>query len=241
MKTKLLFLTLILLSTACSQKVSSDLATNQQTTFRAERNQEPLTKSLFDFKDKTISEEAIQHILASPIELPDTIRLALLNYGSNSSFNYGYNYWNDEAFLKLQQQYIDILEEALGENGKVKKIILMPKLLVGDSPNIFTLRESAVRLQADLLFIFSINSDIYYNYKVFKKNEVKAFATCESLLMDIRTGIIPYSEVVSQDTLVLKSTTDLNDNIFRKRAENEAIQITLSEIGDKLNNYLLAQ
>ena len=116
--------------------------------------------------------------------------------------------------------------------------MLMPKLLIGASPNIFTLREAAVRLQADVLFIFSINSDIYYNYKVFKKNEVKAFASCESLLMDIRTGIIPYAEIVSRDTLVQKINEDLNDSIFRKRAESDAVRLTLTEIGQGLHNYL---
>ena len=148
------------------------------------------------------------------------------------------SYWNNEDYLKLQQEYIETLREKLQEVEKVKKIILMPQIIIGDNPNIFTLRESAVRLQADLLFIFSINSDIYQKYKVFKKDEVKAYATCESLLMDIRTGIIPHSEVVTEDFLTEKSDLDLDDGELRKRAEKEAILLALNKIGSRLTDFL---
>lgn len=237
MKTNILLLLAFCLLSGCAQKVTSERL-NLEQSYAPVQNNEPLSQSLFNFKDRTISEADIQKILNSPVELPDTIRIALLNYASSSTYRYNYNYWNNEDYLKLQQEYIDILERSLAANNRVSKIILMPKLLMGASPNIFTLREAAVRLQADVLFIFSINSDLYYDYKVFKKNEVKAFATCESLLMDIRTGIIPYADVVSRDTLVKKINEDMNDNTFRKRAESDAVRLTLTEIGQGLHNYL---
>ena len=86
--------------------------------------------------------------------------------------------------------------------------------------------------------LFSINSDIYHKYKVFKKDEVKAYATCESLLMDIRTGIIPHSEVVTRDFLTQKTEKDLDNNELRKRAEQTAIGLTLEEIGKRLTDFL---
>lgn len=197
-----------------------------------------LKQSLFNAKDRTISEAGIQQILNSEIILPDTIRIALLNYSANSISRYYDTYWNNEAYLKSQQAYIEVLKKQLKQVAAVKKIILMPNIIIGDHPNIFTLRESAVRLQADLLFIFSINSDIYQKYKVFKKDEVKAYATCESLLMDIRTGIIPHSEVVTKDFLTQKTAQDLSNNDLRKRAEQSAILLTLENIGEKLTGFL---
>ena len=197
-----------------------------------------LTESLFEFKEATLSEAAIQQILASEIELPSDARLALLSYGSTSSYNYRYNFRNTEGYMKLQQEYIDILETKLEDTERLEKIILMPKLLIGSKPTIFTLREAAVRLQADLLLVFSVNSDVYYDYKFLKKNEVKAFATCEALLLDIKTGIIPFSEVVTRDTLLIKQDPNQLDDLFKKRAENQAIKMTLTEIGKRLHNYL---
>ncbi|MEZ5040732.1 MAG: hypothetical protein R2828_12585 [Saprospiraceae bacterium] len=197
-----------------------------------------LTKSLFNFADRTLSEEDIAQILNSEIKLPDTIRLAILNYSDNTSNRYYYNYWNNEEYLKLQQAYIDVFKTTLSANSQVKKIILMPKLMIGTSPNIFTLRESAVRLQANLFLVFSIHSDIYYQYKVFKKNEAKAFATVEALLMDVKTGIIPYSEIITRDNQVTRTEADLNDQDTQKRAENGAIYKTLEELSARLNAYL---
>ena len=197
-----------------------------------------LQQSLFSTKERTISEEGIQQILNSKINLPDTIRIALLNYSSNSMSRYYDAYWNNEDYLKVKQAHIEILKKQLGQIKTVKKIILMPTIMIGENPNIFTLREAAVRLQADLLYIFSINSDIYQKYKVFKKNEVKAYATCESLLMDIRTGIIPHSEVVTKDFLAQKTAQDLGDNDLRKRTEQAAILLALENIGEKLTEFL---
>ncbi len=203
-------------------------------------NPEPLTRSLFNFEGRSISEDDIARILSSEIQLPDTVRLAILNYSSSSVNRYYSSYWSNEEFLKLQQSFIDIFKNKLEANGKVKRVILMPKLMIGNNPNIFTLRESAVRLQADLFLIFSINSDIYYRYKVFKKDEAKAYATAEALLMDVRTGIIPYSEIVTHEKQVTKDNTiDLTDQDTQKRAENGAIQMTLEDLSSRLNRYLL--
>ena len=80
--------------------------------------------------------------------------------------------------------------------------------MVGGNASITQLREAAVRLQADMLLIFSLKSDIYSKYRAFAKDEAKAFATNETLLMDIRTGVIPFSNVVTRDTLIKKGTED---------------------------------
>ncbi|MEM1121663.1 MAG: hypothetical protein AAGJ18_14525 [Bacteroidota bacterium] len=197
-----------------------------------------LNRSLFEFKDRTLTEENIQTILSSDIVLPDTIRIALFNYSNQSLSRYYASYWNNEDYLKLQQEYIDMLAAKLENVLAVQKIILMPQLILGNSLNIFTLRESAVRLQADLLFIFSINSDIYHRYKTFKKDEVKAYATCESLLMDIRTGIVPHSEVVTRDFYTQKLDSDLTNETLRRRAEKTAVLAALEEIGGRLTAFL---
>ncbi|MBX2876179.1 MAG: hypothetical protein KTR30_28930 [Saprospiraceae bacterium] len=200
---------------------------------------ESLSKSLFNFEGRSISEDDIARILSSDIQLPDTVRLAILNYSSSSVNRYYSSYWSNEEFLKLQQSFVDIFKQKLETNSKVKRVILMPKLMIGNNPNIFTLRESAVRLQADLFLVFSINSDIYYRYKVFKKDEAKAYATAEALLMDVRTGIIPYSEIVTHEKQVTKDNTiDLTDQDTQKRAENGAIQMTLEDLSNRLNQYL---
>ena len=153
--------------------------------------QEVITKSLFDSKDRTISEEDIQRLLSGEIQIPDTVRVALFKYSSTSINRYYTNWWTDEEYLKTQQSFVDTLVSQIGTSSKVKKVIPVPALMTSANPNMTQLRETAVRLQADILVVYSITSDIYYKYKVFQKNQAKAFATCETILMDTRTGVIP--------------------------------------------------
>lgn len=228
------WLLVVLLLAGCSPRPNLTYQPAQQ----EPRRQEVIRQSLFASKDATISEENIQRLLNGRIIIPDTVRVAIFNYGIQSTNRYYNSYWNDEDYLKTQQSFIETLVVQIKEADKVQKVILVPSIMTTSSPNITELRETAVRLQADLLLVFSINSDIYYKYKLFQKNESKAFATCEAILMDTRTGIIPHSSVVTRDNLVEKADEDWSDEELRKRAENGAIILTLVETGEEVAAFL---
>jgi len=200
-----------------------------------------IKKSLFNAKDRTISEEDIQRLLDGEIKLPDSARIAIYNFGTTSLNRYYAGYRYNEEFLKLKQNYIDKLTSTIDRSARVKKVVLMPNIMTDQNPTLTNLRESAVRLQADLLIIFSIKSDIYYKYKVFKKDQAKAFATLETLLFDIRTGIVPYSSIVTKEQLVSKEESDADIKETQKRAENEAILSALTASGDQLVKFLNEQ
>jgi hypothetical protein len=197
-----------------------------------------ITKSLFESKDASISEENIQRLLSGKIDIPDTIRVALFKYSSSSINRYYTSWWTDEEYLKTQQSFVDTLVQGIGLSSRVKKVIPVPTLMAGNSPSITQLRETAVRLQADILIVYSLASDIYYKYRMFQKNEAKAFATCETIVMDIRTGMIPHSAIVTREKLVIKEQQDLNDEETRKKAEREAVLLTLVETGKGISAYL---
>ncbi len=232
----ILLLTIAIVFSRCAVERAAVQDTVYQT---SEINKPTLQRSLFNFKESTISEEDIQRLLASEILIRDSMRIAILNFNSSGLQKYrGYGYFEEE-YIRLQQEYQQLIREALENNSKVESVITMPQLLLGDEPNIFTLRESAVRLQADMLLVFTNKSDIYYRYKMFKKNEVKAYASSEVLLLDIRTGIIPFSEITSSETLLMKDKEqDLNDSDLRRRAEQQAILNSLSEAAQRLNEFL---
>jgi hypothetical protein len=195
-----------------------------------------IIQSLFTDKESTISEEDIQRLLNGKIQIPDTVRIAILNMNSTFS-NYNRYAWNNEEEMRTQRNQFEILKTKLESTGRTKKVFLLPKLMTKSNPTLTQLRESAVRMQADLLLIFHIKSDLYYKYKMFKKNEVKAFATCESLLMDIRTGVIPFSDVLTHDILKKKDDEDFNNDELRKRAIQEASKLTLESLGNDLIDF----
>lgn len=195
-----------------------------------------ITQSLFSDKESTITEEDIQRLLNGKIQLPDTVRIAILNLNSTFS-NYNRYAWNNEEAMQTQRNQFELLKSKLESTGRTKKVFLLPKLMTKENPTLTHLRESAVRMQADLLLIFHIKSDLYYKYKMFKKNEVKAFATCESLLMDIRTGVVPFSAVLTHDVLKKKEDEDFNNDELRKRAIQEASKMTLESLGNDLIEF----
>ena len=230
-------LTLVIVATVLSCCTSTE-PYSTGAVHRAYTPPEVITQSLFDSKDRTISEEDIHRLLKGKIVLPDTVRVALFKYSSTSINRYYTNWWTDEEYLKTQQSFVDTLVNQIGLAKKVKKVIPVPTLMTTANPNITQLRETAVRLQADILVVYSVTSDIYYKYRLFEKNEAKAFATCETILMDTRTGVIPHSQIVTREKLLKKEQNDLNDTETRKKAEREAVLLTLVETGNGIARFL---
>lgn len=111
-------------------------------------------------------------------------------------------------------------------------------MMISGNPSLTELREATVRLQADMLMVFYITSDIYYKYKMFKEDEAKAFATTETILMDIRTGVIPHSSIVTSEKFIKKGQQDLTTEEMRKRAEVDAVVLSLIETGVRTADFL---
>ena len=74
-------------------------------------------------------------------------------------------------------------------------------------------------MQADMLLVFRVGSDTYSQYRAFAKDKVKAYSTCELVLLDVRTGLVPFTRVVSREQLELKQPTDLDLSETMRRAE----------------------
>lgn len=208
--------------------------------YGGEAPRETITQSLFDTKERTISEEDIQRILNGKIELQDTVRLAIYKYYGNVSRRYSYNdfLWEDEETLKTDQMMIDTLIAGIRQAARVQHVLLLPYMIIGSKPNIQQLRESAVRLQADMLLVYSLNSDLFQRYRSLKKDEAKAFATCEALLMDVRTGIIPHAGVVTREAYGQKDPSDLSLDEMRRRVQNQAVVKAMGETGQAVAGYL---
>lgn len=202
-------------------------------------SREPITQSLFNDKQATISEENIQKILEGHYKLPQQLRVAVVRIDNSSNNRYYYgSYWNDEQYLKTQQAYLDLLADKLKQSQRVTAVNTIPDLLLTKPQNFTSIREAAVRLQADMVVVYTINTDIYSKYRLFTKADIKAFATTQLLVLDVRTGLVPFSTVVTKDQLSKKQDADLDNNEASNRIQKEAVLLTLEEIGKQLNDFL---
>jgi hypothetical protein len=203
-----------------------------------EENEPPITQSLFNDKSSTISEENIQKILDGTYILPKQLRVAVIKLESQQK-KYYWNYWSDEEYLKTQQAFLDSFTTKFKQSPRVTKLTAIPEMLLSKTPQSFTtLRESAVRMQADIVVVYSINSDIYTKYRGLGRPDVKAYATTQLVIIDVRTGLVPFSTIVTRDFLATKKKEELDVAESRNRVQKEAVLLTINEIGNQVTAFL---
>ena len=200
-----------------------------------------ITQSLFNDKAATISEENIQRVLDGNYKLPRQLRVAIVKLESSSQRRNYWYYWNDEQYLKTQQSYLDLFTDKFKQSPRVVNTFSVPDVLISRSPSFTSIREAAVRMQADVVVIYSIASDLYSKYKAFSKPDIKAYATTQLIIMDVRTGLIPLSTISTKDALSQKKKEELENAEAASRVQNEAILATITEIGGKVTDFLNAQ
>jgi hypothetical protein len=196
----------------------------------------PLTSSLFSNDQSTISEEDIQRILDGTVELPEILRVAVLNLDSYRRGNA--SYYGSYFYRSQQAQHFTAFSEQLGTSGRAQSVNLLPQLLVPADRNIFSLRESAVRMQADVLLVFTVDSDLYSEFKLFKRDDLKAYATAEALLLDVRTGIIVFAQTVSTEATGQRQESDTGNSDVARRVQAEASGKAIRELAQQLAAFL---
>ncbi len=206
-----------------------------------DHKQPSLAHSLLNSDKVVLDEKAIETILSSRVVLPKKGHLAIMKFpGSEGGTlrDYGYDYWRSERYIETQHDYIDSLSTKMLKSYRIVAVTKIPSLLAPNDATIPILREAAVRLQADLLLAYRITSDIYQQYKMDGIDEVKAFSTCEAVLLDIRTGLIPYTTLVTKESVQVRQETDSDIFEIRRRAEKEAIKASLNLVSDELTEFL---
>jgi hypothetical protein len=199
----------------------------------------PITQSLFSDRASTISEENIQKILDGTYKLPKQLRVAIVRLEPTPQLKR--YYWSDEQYLKTQQSYLDLFMNNFKQSSRVTKLSIIPDLLISKTPSFTNIREAAVRMQADVVVVYAITSDIYSKYKFFSKPDIKAFATTQLIVLDIRTGLIPFSTIVTRDFLSQKKKEELGNAEAASRIQNEAVLLTINDIGQKITDFLNAK
>lgn len=173
-----------------------------------------LQGSLFKGDQAVISDQDIARILNTQISLAGRHRLAILNLASR-------NYWSDE-FAEVEARNADNLLQTLKASPQLADALFLPSLLVPEKRTVPYLREASARLQADLLFVFNARIETFRRDRFFKSDEVHAQCIAESVLLDVRTGIVVHTGHATENLSLKKTSADLNFSETVARAESEA-------------------
>jgi hypothetical protein len=147
------------------------------------------------------------------------------------------NPWSEDL-AKTEAKNFGNLVEALKASRQFNEVRLLPSLLVPEKRTIPYLREAAARIQADLLFVYTTRIQYFRRDRFLKPDEVHAQCVAESVLLDVRTGIVAHTDHASEDIASKKAPGDLNFDETVARAQSEARGKAMLSLANALTAYL---
>lgn len=220
-----------LLSLSCASSKTASESYFSSLDYQA---RETLRQSLFREDLSLLSNEEIERILSSKIELPREARLALLQLGGDSHVLVLPAPAGDDG----EGDALSDLLQRLSSSQRLSSVTLLPSLLVPTNLSAAKLREAAARFQADLLFIYRTPCMQFQKHRFIGTDEAKAYCVAEGILLDVRTGIIPFSAAASATFGALKGPEDLTSYETLHRSQSQAILQALERLADDLLAFL---
>jgi hypothetical protein len=196
----------------------------------AAEDNERLQGSLFKGDQAVLSNQDIERILSAHLTLTDRHRLAVLRLNSRLS-------WSEEL-SDLEAQNSERFLQALRSDPQLTQVRLMPSLLVPEKQTVPYLREAAARFQADLLLVYTTRVQTFRQGRVFSPDEVRARCLVDSVLLDVRTGIVVHSAQIAESVEAKKAQGDLNFSETVAKAEANATGKALLKDADAIVAYL---
>lgn len=188
---------------------------------------------LFSDQDSGMSDKDIERILNYRVKLPPKNRVAILRMSTD---NYWQFYSND--FAQLSDSIASGFIEELGKSSRIYDASYLPGMLVPDKRTVPFLRAAAARYQADLLLVYRNACRSFEKYKLVLANETRMYCTVEAVLLDVRSGIVPFTVVSSKESSSHQRDADTNFRETIAKAEMEAIAKCLNEVARSINEFL---
>ena len=195
--------------------------------------------SLFPSDAEVLSDEAITKILDAKARLPQRLRVALLHIEHRSAGRF-WGWGPDWTALgpSAQQQVSTALIRVLQDSPRVRSASSLPTFLLPEKPTVGHLREAAARFQADALLIYRTDCQAYERNRIFHATEAKAFCSAEAALLDVRSGIVPFTTRTLRDFTVAEQSSDAGFLETVRNAETQAFTAALEENARALVAFL---
>jgi hypothetical protein len=187
-------------------------------------------ESLFRGDQAVLSDQEIARILGTQVNLSDRHRLAILNLSPDS-------FWSQDI-SEIETKNLDNLVQALKTSPQLTEVRFLPSLLIPEKHSVPYLREAAARLQADLLLVYDARIQSFRRDRFLKPNEVHAQCVADSVLLDVRTGIVVQTAHATENIAMQKTPADVNFDETVGRAESEARGKALLSLAVSVTTFL---
>jgi len=192
-----------------------------------------LNELLFSSTNETLIDRDIERILNHQLKLPAKSRVAILKL-SNEVY---WNHYSDD-FNQLTESIATDFVNQLRSSPRIYDASFLPAMLIPQKRTIPFLREAAARYQSDLLLAYRSNCHTFKKYRFIDPNETRAYCTVEVVLLDVRTGIVPFTMVSTNEFNARKQREETNFNETIKKAELSAIAKSLKESTTRLVSFI---
>lgn len=127
----------------------------------------------------------------------------------------------------------------------LRKIVLVAALaltlvsmLIPEQRTAPYLREAAARYQADLLLVMQPSCRSFERYRVLRSEQSRAWCVVEAVLLDLRTGLVPFVATATQNFDAEQSPDDFGFRETILRAQIDALDEALAEISGAVTVFL---
>jgi len=191
------------------------------------------TPSLFAGDNKVLSDKDIERILGYRVKLPRQNRIAVLRL---SSENYWRFYSND--FVQLTDDIAENFVKKIRRSNRVYDVSYLPSLLIPEKRTVPYLRAAAARYQADLMLAYRSQCRSFNKYRFLSPDKTRAYCSVEAVLVDVRTGIVPFTAISMKEVSDIKKSEELSLQETIEKARLKAIGNALQDIADRLVTFL---
>jgi hypothetical protein len=224
----ILLLALLGVFVGCASPVSTQMRPDAY--YTAESSERP-AGSLFSGDAATLSDDAIQRILAYEYSPPALSRVALMPFGREL-----WSSWSEELAFASEKMQADVLDQ-LRNSPRIYDASYLPSILVPENRTVPHLREAAARYQADLLLVYRSYCQSFEKYRIFGADESRAYCGVEAVLLDTRTGLVPFTTVATRSYDVAENQSDTNFRETRLKAQLDATAAALSDVSAEIVQF----
>lgn len=193
---------------------------------------EARTYSLFPADEAVLSDETIERALNARIAFPDEARVVIVQLGKPTHW-----YWSEEL-ATLSADAVHALTDTLASSPRIGSANQLPALLTPRRPTVPHLRAAAARSQGDLMLLYRVETRSFEKQRFLAAAETKAYCHVEALLLDVRTGLIPFSTVVTETFTAKEDADDVSFAETIRKAELQAIAGALRQIGREVCEFV---
>lgn len=196
------------------------------------RDAELAVPSLFSGDAAVLSDEAIEAILDYEYRPPAQNRIALMPFGRKV-----WSEWSEELAIATEEMRTELIQRLVA-SPRVYDASYLPSILIPEQRSVPHLREAAARYQADLLLVYRTFCRSFERYHFFAADRSRAYCGVEAVLLDTRTGLVPFTSAAIKTFEARESDADINFRETVLRTELQATAEALGEVGAEIVAFL---